>query len=105
MTTSTAAPAKGTGGYEVPRGGGKCAVSARVIAPDEKYFAAIRETPEGIQRLDISPECWGAFDKTTLLAFWQTIMPKAGEKKKVFVDDEVLCSLFERLADAAEPSK
>jgi len=26
-------------------------------------------------------------------------------KKKVFVDDEVLCTLFERLADASEPVK
>jgi hypothetical protein len=71
----------------------------------EKYFAAIRETPAGIERLDVSPECWESFDKTGLLAYWQPIMPKADEKKKVFVDDEVLCTLFERLADATEPAK
>jgi len=32
-------------------------------------------------------------------------MPRAEAKKKIFVDDEVLCGLFERLADTAEPSK
>jgi hypothetical protein len=32
-------------------------------------------------------------------------MPAAEEKRKLFVDDEVLCTLFERLADAAEPAK
>ena len=32
-------------------------------------------------------------------------MPHPQEKKKLFVDDEVLCGLFERLADAGEPAK
>jgi hypothetical protein len=90
---------------DVPRSGGKCAISGRAIAPGEKYFAAIRETAEGIERLDIAAECWKDFDKTGLLADWQTIQTKADEKKKIFVDDEVLCSLFERLSDATEPAK
>jgi hypothetical protein len=107
MSSTTAAPGKSTrsGGYEVPRGGGKCAVSGRVIVTGEKYFAAIRETETGVERQDVTPECWDAYDKIGLLAFWQTVMPQADEKKKVFVDDEVLCSLFERLADAVEPAK
>jgi hypothetical protein len=107
MSTTTTAPAKVArpGGFDVPRGGGKCMVCGRVIEAGEKYFAAIRETPLGIERNDIAPECWEGFDKAGILAFWQTVMPKAGEKKKVFVDDEVLCSLFERLADATEPAK
>lgn len=107
MSTSTAAPAKNVkpDAIEVPRTGGKCAVSGRQIATGEKYFAAIRETPAGIERVDLSAECWDAFDKNGLLAYWQTVMPKADEKKKVFVDDEVLCTLFERLADATEPAK
>jgi hypothetical protein len=107
MTMSTGAPTKGgkTGGFDVPRSGGKCAASGRIINAGEKYFAAIRETPAGIERVDLAPECWEAFDKNGLLAFWQTIMPKADEKKKIFVDDEVLCTLFERLADTSEPAK
>ena len=68
-------------------------------------MAAVRETPEGLERLDVAPEHWGPFDKSHLLAFWQTVMPAAEEKKKVFVDDEVLCTLFERLAEATEPAK
>jgi len=107
MSISTAAPAKTSrvGALEVPRSGGKCAASGRPIVPGEKYFAAVRETPVGIERIDLAPECWEAFDRAGLLAFWQTVMPKPDEKKKVFVDDEVLCSLFERLADATEPTK
>jgi hypothetical protein len=107
---STAAPPTkphqgGQGGYDVPRPAGHCAVTGRKIEPGEKFFAAIRDTPEGIGRVDVAPEAWEAFDRSKLLAFWQTVMPHHEEKKKVFVDDEVLCTLFERLADASEPVK
>ena len=97
-------PAK-TGGYEVVRPGGKCAVSGKPIAQKEKFFTALRETAIGFERIDVSAECWADFDKTGLLGFWQTVMPEHEAKKKLFVDDEVLCGLFERLADVTEPSK
>ena len=100
---SASSPKSGT--YEVARTGGKCAVSGRVIEPKEKYFALLRETPAGFERLDISAEHWEAFDKSNHLGYWQTVMPLHEQKKKVFVDDDVLCGLFERLADTAEPSK
>jgi hypothetical protein len=104
---STAAPTNKPqqGGYDVPRPAGHCAVTGRKIEPGEKLFAAIRETPEGIERVDVSPEAWEGFDRAGVLAFWQTVMPTHEVKKKVFVDDEVLCTLFERLADASEPVK
>jgi hypothetical protein len=93
------------GGYEVSRPQGKCAVTGRAIDPDEKFMAALRETPTGFERLDVSLDAWRDFDKTGLVASWQTTMPKPEQKKKVFVDDEVLCNLFERLADTTEPAK
>ena len=103
---STAAPVKPQkGGYDVPRPGGKCAVSGRDIPAGEKFIAAVRETATGLERVDISLECWETFDRTGLLGFWQTTMPRPEEKKKLFVDDQVLCELFERLADATEPAK
>lgn len=103
---STAAPAKNQkGGYDVPRPGGKCAVSGREIAPGEKFVAAVRESATGLERIDVSLETWNDFDRANLLGFWQTTMPRPEEKKKVFVDDQVLCELFERLADATEPAK
>src|SRR5260370_33527591 len=92
-------------GYEVGRPGGKCAISGAEIAPDEKFIAALRENAAGFERLDISLPCWEQFDKKGIIAFWKTTMPRAEAKKKVFVDDEVLCGLFERLAETIEPSK
>ena len=68
-------------------------------------MAAVRETPAGLERVDVAAEHWDAFDRSGLLAYWHTVMPRVEEKKKVFVDDEVLCTLFERLAEATEPAK
>lgn len=114
MSTAAQQPTKpqpqhgGTSHLDVPRPAGTCAVTGRKIEAGEKLFAAIRETSEGIERIDVSPEAWEGFDHSVgakLLAFWQTVMPAHEVKKKVFVDDEVLCTLFERLSDATEPVK
>jgi hypothetical protein len=98
-------PQPSSGGYSVARAAGKCGVSGRDILPGEKLFAVVRESPTGLERIDIAPDHWAAFDKTNLLAYWQTTMPTHLAKKKVFVDDTVLCELFERLADTTEPAK
>ncbi|HEX8914032.1 MAG TPA: hypothetical protein VF796_16915 [Humisphaera sp.] len=98
------APAK-PGQWAVPKPGGVCGVSGRAIAPGERFMAAVRESPTGIERVDVAAEHWDAADKTDMLASWHAVMPKGEEKKKLFVDDEVLCTLFERLADATEPAK
>jgi hypothetical protein len=103
---STAAPAgKPSSGYEVARPQGVCAVTGHPIAPDEKFMAALRETPLGFERVDVSTPVWPDFDRKDVVAFWQTRMPRHEQKKKLFVDDEVLCQLFERLADVQEPAK
>ncbi len=99
-------PKKSAGTYDVPRPAGVCAVSGRAIAPGEKFVTAVRETPTGLERLDVAPEAWGQFERTNLLGFWHTVMPQPEQKaKKLFVDDDVLCTLFERLADTSEPTK
>ncbi len=105
MGTAAGTATQKSGGYDVPRPVGKCAVSGDAIAPDEKFIAALRETATGLERLDISLRCWKDFDRSALLGFWQTSMPHGEQKKKTFVDDEVLCTLFERLGDATEPNK
>jgi hypothetical protein len=80
-------------------------VTGRPIQPDEKMMAALRETSIGFERLDISVEAWPQFDQATVLAFWQTVMPRPEARRKLFVDDGVLCELFERLGDVTEAAK
>jgi hypothetical protein len=101
---TTPAPAK-PGAYDVSRPGGVCAVSGHPIEPGRKFFAALRDTPTGLQRIDVLPEYWPAFDQSGLLGFWQTTMPRPEQKKKLFVDDTVLTELFERLGGATEAPK
>ena len=103
---STAAqPKPQSTGYEVGRPLGKCAVTGKSIEVGEKFMAALRETPAGFERVDVSAEAWPQFPRTDVLAFWQATMPAAEQKKKLFVDDTVLCELFERLGSATEPAK
>src|SRR4029079_16041088 len=65
----------------------------------------LRETPTGFERLDVCLNCWANFERGDLVGFWRNTMPLAEQKKKLFVDDEVLCQLFERLCDTTEPAK
>ena len=109
---SSAAPAnapaskpQGSGGYDVARPMGKCHVTGAAIAPGEKFMAALRETPTGFERVDVCLGAWNQFDRKDVLAYWQAVMPHQEQKKKVFVDDEVLCDLFERLKETEEPAK
>jgi hypothetical protein len=99
-------PKPAASGYDVSRPHGKCFVSGSAIEPGTKFIAALRETPAGFERLDIALDAFAAFDRKDVLAFWQTIMPSPQQvKKKLFVDDQVLCELFERLAATTEPAK
>jgi hypothetical protein len=100
---TTSPPKPGT--YDMSRPGGTCSVSGNSIEPGMRFFAALRDTPTGLQRVDVLPDHWDAIDKTDLLAFWQTTMPRPEQKKKLFVDDAILTELFERLGEATEEPK
>ena len=92
-------------GYEVARPLGKCAVTGETIPTGEKFMAALRETPMGFERVDVSLPAWQNFDRKDIIGFWQATMPAQEQKKKLFVDDEVLCDLFERLKETTESPK
>ena len=97
-------PAK-PGSYDVARPGGKCIVTGKDILPGEKFMAAVKETPVALERADVCLDAWKDYPREGLLAFWQTTMPQPNAKKKLFVDDEVLRQIFEKLADTDEPAK
>lgn len=110
MSTASAAGKPGQpaaqGGYSVARPGGKCTITGAEIAPGEKFMAMLKESPTGLERIDVSMDAWKDAPKDDALAFWQTVMPRPEQtKKKLFVDDEVLCTLFERLAETQEELK
>lgn len=93
------------GSFDVARPGGKCAVTGRDIPPGERFYAAVRETALGMERADVCLEAWKDYAHDGVLAFWQAVMPQPNAKKKLFVDDEVLTQIFEKLSDTQEPAK
>jgi hypothetical protein len=119
---STAAPSKSQQQnqsspaiYEISRPNGLCSLCNKPIDPSTKYIAALCETPTGFQRTDYCVNCWNPGNpgnpgctsgaSSSIIAHWQSLMPRPEQKKKIFVDDTVLCELFERLASVTESPK
>ncbi len=58
----------------------------------------------GFKRNDYCLSCWENFELKAF-CFWRTRVPQSAEKQKLLVDDEVLLTLFERLAEAQQRVK
>ena len=84
---------------------GKCFVSERDLAVDEKFMAAVRHTPAGLERISVTTECWDKFDKSDLLGFWQAVHRPAQAKPRLLIDDNLLIDIFEQLDQTADPAK
>ena len=58
----------------------------------------------GFERNDYCLSCWGNLEPKAF-CFWRTRVPQPAEKQKLLVDDAVLLTLFERLAEAQQRVK
>ena len=90
--------------WEIAKPLGQCYGTGRQIQPGEEYFGALVETEQGLQRQDFSAEYWED-QKPDVYCFWKTKLPHPGQKKQVFVDDDMLMAFFERLARETEQEK
>jgi len=73
-----------------------------------ELVATVREVQDDLQRDDFCPDCWSALSdeqKQGVLGVWRSRVPAPQDKKKLFVDDELLINLFERLESADTPAK
>jgi len=109
--------------YDIARPTGQCAFTGRTLEPGEEYMATLVEvlpsddddasTDEaqasrndtaaafGFRRVDVSLEAWRDGRRPdSLFSHWRATIPTPNEKKKLFVDDDVLLNLLRRLADA-----
>jgi len=94
--------------YNISKTAGRCTACDRPLEDGEEMVAAVREVGEELLREDYCPACWDAeprADAPDVLGVWRTHVPAPQEKKKLFVDDEVLRNFFERLEGADEPAK
>ena len=83
---------------------GECSGSGQQMEFGDEYFGALLETEEGLQRRDFSVAYWEK-EKPEVFCFWKTRLPHPEQKKKVFVDDEMLMAFFERLTDETEAER
>jgi len=100
--------------YNITRTTGQCGACGKEMQPGEEFVATVRpapeETDEDFVRQDFCLPCWqprtedGAEDPN-LLGVWRSRVPLPKEKRKTFVDDEVLIQFFERLDGAEDPAK
>lgn len=90
--------------WEIKKTLGQCFGTGRELAVEEEYFAALVETPEGLERRDFCMAYWQE-KKPEVYCFWRTRMPDPEVKKQLFIDNEMLLAFFDRLAEETEPEK
>lgn len=89
--------------WELARATGRCAVTGRSFEEGETYYAALFETPAGLERRDYSLEGWtgppeGAF------CHWRGRVPIREKKSSVLeIDEQMLTQLFVGMEE--EPSE
>lgn len=92
--------------YEIERPSGQCALTGRALQPGEPYIATLVEEGDTLRRIDVCTEAWEEGRRPQqLFSYWRTTVPHPAERKRVFVDDEVLLNLLQRLADADQPQR
>lgn len=90
--------------WDIQKTLGQCYGSGVKLKLAQEYFAALVETDEGFERRDYSVDYWNNENPKTY-CFWKTKMADSDRKKKLFIDDEMLMSFFERLAKETEEGK
>ncbi|MBW7991201.1 MAG: hypothetical protein FVQ84_14455 [Planctomycetes bacterium] len=90
--------------WEVNKPLGLCYGTGRKIEPGEEYFGALIEIDEGLQRLDYCADYWES-EKPNVFCYWKSKLPHPDEKKRIFVDDNMLMAFFERLENETEQEK
>ncbi|MDD5134158.1 MAG: hypothetical protein PHP01_01950 [Phycisphaerae bacterium] len=90
--------------WEIHKPLGTCVGTERVIDPGEEYIATLIETEQGLVRRDYCLDYWNQ-NKPVVYCYWKTAMPSSEQKKKLFIDDDMLIAFFERLENETDDEK
>ena len=103
--------------YNISKTARECCSCQEPLAPGQPIVATICESAEEFERKDYCPDCWeagraaaggqGGQDGRAAepIAVWRTRVPTPKQKKRLFVDDELLVNFFERLDGTEEPAR
>lgn len=84
--------------WEIYKPLGECAATGTKIEFGDEYYGALVDSEEGLVRKDFSTAYWDK-EKPQVYCYWKTRLPHPEQKKKIFVDDEMLMAFFDRLED------
>lgn len=90
--------------WNISKPSGICCGNGNEIQPGQEYYGALVEGEEGLERKDFSAEYWES-SKPEVYCYWKSIMADPEEKKKIFIDDDMLVAFFERLENETEQEK
>lgn len=90
--------------WEITKTLGECCGTGRKFGIGEEYFAALIETDEGLERRDFGLDFWQE-EQPDVYCFWKTKISDPEQKKQLFIDDDMLMTFFERLAEETDPEK
>ena len=93
-----------TTAYPIQHHSRVCAATGRSLQPGERYYSVLLVEAGQFARKDYSAEAWpGA--PADAIAYWSGKVPDADPKRRLVVDDDLLMSCFERLAEEADPNR
>jgi hypothetical protein len=90
--------------WEIEKPLGHCWGTGEKIEHGQDYFAALVETEQGLARRDFCTDYWEQ-EKPQVFCYWKSKLPQPGQKKQIFVDEQMLMTFFERLAEETEQEK
>lgn len=90
--------------WEIKKPLGQCFGTEKPFEPGQTYYGALVETDQGLERRDYSVDYWQEHTPQ-VYCYWKSRMAHPEQKKKLFIDDEMLMAFFDRLADETEPEK
>ncbi len=91
--------------WELVRTSGRCAVTGRSFAEGEFYYAALFETPAGLERRDYSQEAWAGAPEGSFCHWRGRIAVREKKAAALEIDPQMLTQLFVGLEDDQSEAK
>jgi hypothetical protein len=94
--------------YNISKTSGQCSKCDNQLAVGQEFVAVVKEINEDLSRLDFCKACWDAMGEQidpSIVGVWHTKVPQAQEKKRQFVDNELLVDFFTRTEGAQDATK